>query len=136
MEPLLFPIPAPVPVREQDLISTFFQQQKFVQKLAFSMLNAALFPESWPLIFYLTLVLPTFYVRSGTGMHHGSGSAKAKSYGSGATTTLSVTSCHYPLRFGARVPESDAAIAVAEEVGGRKIRSQHQQALPDEFLTK
>jgi hypothetical protein len=47
----------------------------------------------------------------------------------------SAISCHYPIGLGAREPESDAAIAVAEEVGGRKIRSQHQQALPDEFLT-
>jgi hypothetical protein len=31
-----------------DLFSTVFQQQNFVKNLAFSMLEAALFPESWP----------------------------------------------------------------------------------------
>jgi hypothetical protein len=70
VEPLLliavpFPDPSPLPVPDPDLFSTFFQQPKFLTKLAFPMLKAALFPESWPLIFYLIFVLPTFYVGSG-----------------------------------------------------------------------
>ena len=41
-------VPAPVP----DLFSTGFQsKKKFVQNLAFSLLEATLFPRGWPLIF-------------------------------------------------------------------------------------
>ncbi len=45
---VLIPIPALVPVPDPDpnLFCTVFQQQKFVQNLAISMLNAALFPRN------------------------------------------------------------------------------------------
>jgi hypothetical protein len=53
-------VPAPVPIPDPDLLSTGFSTAtKFVQKLAFTVLEAALFtfPESWPLIFdFLTFV--------------------------------------------------------------------------------
>ncbi len=45
------PVQVPVPVPDPDNISTVFQQQKFVQNRCLSTLGAALFPESWPLIF-------------------------------------------------------------------------------------
>jgi hypothetical protein len=38
-------VPAPVPVPDPNLFSTVFQQQKCVQNLAFSMLDAAMFPR-------------------------------------------------------------------------------------------
>jgi hypothetical protein len=41
----LVPAPFPVPLPDPDLISNVFQQQKFVQNLAFSKLEAALFPR-------------------------------------------------------------------------------------------
>jgi hypothetical protein len=44
--------------RIRTYLATFFKSKKFVQNLAFSMLEAALFPGSWPLIFdFLTSVL-------------------------------------------------------------------------------
>jgi hypothetical protein len=54
VEPYWFiAVPVPVPVPDPNLLSTVFQQN-----LAFSMLETALFPESWPLTFdFLTWVL-------------------------------------------------------------------------------
>jgi hypothetical protein len=54
--------PAPVPVPDPDYFAQFFNNKIFVQNLAFSMLEVALFlPESWPLIFdFFTFVLHVF----------------------------------------------------------------------------
>ncbi len=62
--------PVPVPTLEkfwfrlrfsyriQTYLAQFFDNKKFVHNLVFSMLEAALFPRSWPLIFYFfTFVL-------------------------------------------------------------------------------
>jgi hypothetical protein len=52
-------VPAPVPVPVPDLFSTVFQQKKFfLQNLAFSILEAALFPRKLASIYdFLTFVL-------------------------------------------------------------------------------
>jgi hypothetical protein len=75
--------------RIQKIFSTVFQKQKVAQNLAFSMSSeAGYFPESWPLILIFRLFFITFHVGSGskccsgTEMHSGLGSAKAKSSGS------------------------------------------------------
>jgi hypothetical protein len=39
------PVPTPVPIPDPDLFSTFFNNKKFIQNLAFSMLEAAFFPK-------------------------------------------------------------------------------------------
>jgi hypothetical protein len=67
---MIYCIAVPVPASEKFRFRSLFRirtvfstvfQQKIVQNHAFSMIGAALFPESWPLSFYfLTLV---FYVR-------------------------------------------------------------------------
>jgi hypothetical protein len=44
------PVPVPVPVPDPDIFQQFFNNKKFVPNLAFPMLEAALFQESWPLI--------------------------------------------------------------------------------------
>jgi hypothetical protein len=44
-------VPDPVPVPDPYLFNTVFNNKKFVQNLAFSVLEAALFPRSWHLIF-------------------------------------------------------------------------------------
>jgi hypothetical protein len=79
-------VPVPVPVPDVDLFS--FSTTKY---LAFSILEEALIPESWPPItdfFYFSV---TFYVGSGTGtgMRYGSGSTKAKSCGSCGSSSSS-----------------------------------------------
>jgi hypothetical protein len=51
----------PVPVPDPDLFSTLFQQQKFVHNLAFSMLEAALFPRKLTSIFLFFDFCITFY---------------------------------------------------------------------------
>jgi hypothetical protein len=57
-------IPAPVPDPDPDLFSTVFQQLKFVQNLAFSMLKVALFPRKLGSIFFGLCI--TFYIGSGS----------------------------------------------------------------------
>ncbi len=52
------PVPAPVPVPDPDYLAQFFSNKKFVQNLAFSMLEAALFPRrSDSYLCFLTFVL-------------------------------------------------------------------------------
>jgi hypothetical protein len=48
-------VPVPVPVQDQDLFSTVFKvnNKKFVKNLAFSVLEAALFPRKLASIFLL-----------------------------------------------------------------------------------
>ncbi len=80
----------------RQYLAQFSKNEKIAQNLAFSVSEAAYFPESWPPISdFFVLFFITFYVGSGTGtvMHSGSGSAKAKSYGfcrscSGSTTLV------------------------------------------------
>jgi hypothetical protein len=43
--PILVPVPVPFSIPGPDMFSTVYQQQKFVQNLAFTMLEAALFPR-------------------------------------------------------------------------------------------
>ncbi len=59
------PVPGPVP--DPDLFSTVFQQQKFVQNIAFSMLEAALFTRKFSSNFRFFYFCITFYVGTGTG---------------------------------------------------------------------
>jgi hypothetical protein len=42
---VLVSVTVPVPVPDPDLFSTFFNNKKFVQNLAFSMVEAAFFPK-------------------------------------------------------------------------------------------
>jgi hypothetical protein len=101
---VLVPVPAPVPVPEPDLFSTVFNNKIFVQNLAFSMLEAALFPRKYRLYFFFFFFL--IYLESGsksgfgtrTGTHYGSGSVKAiiafpaaPAPGSGSTALIGTT---------------------------------------------
>jgi hypothetical protein len=54
---VLVPVPFPVPVPDPDLISKVFQQQKFVQNLAYSVIEAALFPRKLSSVFLLETAL-------------------------------------------------------------------------------
>jgi hypothetical protein len=79
----------------------FSNNKKFVQYLAFSTSEAALFPRKFASNFFIFFI--PFYVGSGsqsglairTVMHSGSGSAKSKSYGSCdfGSTALLFTQC-------------------------------------------
>ncbi len=61
---VLVPVPAPVPVPDLHLFIPLFQQQKICQNFAFSMQEAALIPETWPLIIYFfTFVLHLCWIR-------------------------------------------------------------------------
>jgi len=99
-------VSVPVPVLDPDLFSLFKKKKKNpIRNLAFSKLEAALFPRKLASNFeFFDFVVP-FYVESGsksgsktgngtrTGMHYGSGSSYAKSYGSCGSgfTTLAFT---------------------------------------------
>jgi hypothetical protein len=76
------------------MFSTVFKNKKIAQNLAFSMSEAAYFPESWPFIFeFLTLYYILLDADPVPVMR--SGSDKAKSYasccGSGSGSTNLVT---------------------------------------------
>jgi hypothetical protein len=66
-----------VPFRFRQFLKT-----KIAQTLAFSMSEAAYFPENWPLIVYFFTFFITFYVGS---------ESKAKSYGSCGSDSGSIS---------------------------------------------
>ncbi len=83
--------------RNQTYLEQFFNNKKFVQNFAFSMLKAALFPRNLAskLVIFFTFDYILCWIWTGTGMHYGSGSAKAKNCsscgsgsGSGSKTQL------------------------------------------------
>ncbi len=86
----------PVPVTDPDNIQQFSKSKRIAQNIAFSISEAAYFPESCLSFLILRFFKITFYVGSesksgsgtgyGTVRHSGSCSAKAKSYGSCSTT--------------------------------------------------
>jgi hypothetical protein len=61
--PVLIPVPVPVP--DRDFFSTEFYQQKIVQNLAISTLEAAMFPRKLVSIFfiYCTVVVHLCWIR-------------------------------------------------------------------------
>ncbi len=63
--PTLFPVQAPVPVLDPDLFNTVFNNQKFVQNLALSVLEAAFFPRKLASKFRFVDFI-TFYVGPGS----------------------------------------------------------------------
>jgi hypothetical protein len=63
--PVTVLIPVPVPVPDPDLLSTVFNNRKFVQNLAFTMLEAALFPRKLVSIFLFCSVLVHFMLDPG-----------------------------------------------------------------------
>ncbi len=63
--PALFPVQAPVPVPDPDIFNTVFNSQKFIQNLALSVLEAALFPRKLASKFRFVDFL-TFYIGSGS----------------------------------------------------------------------
>jgi hypothetical protein len=85
-----------VPVPDPDLFSKVFNNKKYVQNLAFSMIEAALFPRKfvsnldfWSFILYFMLDRVQIRFRNWNRMHYGSGSAKAKSCGSCGSGSVS-----------------------------------------------
>ncbi len=71
-------------------LSTVYTNQKFVQKFAFSMPEAALFPRKLASNFWFVDFCITFYV--GFGSKSGSTKAKSCGCGSGSLSTI-LTSC-------------------------------------------
>ncbi len=57
-DPVPAPAPVPVPVPDSDIFSTVFQQQIFLQNLAFSLLEAAYLPRKLAstVVFYFLLL--------------------------------------------------------------------------------
>jgi hypothetical protein len=92
-----------ISVPDPEIILQFSKNKKISQNLAFLISEATYFPKRWPLIFdffffFIPFMLgcwPGSKSGSGTVMHSGSGSAKAKSYGScgsGSTTLTELRS--------------------------------------------
>jgi hypothetical protein len=78
----LVPVPSPVSVSDPDLFSTVFQQQKMWTKSCLFNARISIVSLKVGLKFLNFDFCITFGFRTGTGIHYGSGSAKAKSCGS------------------------------------------------------